>query len=74
ISSSYWGKVCDGRAFLSNGSSLVICREWVRDKATPRYLNPTASANKLARMVRRGSSDNNPIAPRLPKSPQTRRI
>ena len=35
ISSSYWGKVCDGRAFLPNGSSLEVCREWARDKATP---------------------------------------
>ena len=74
ISSSYWGKVCDGRAFLTKGSSLEICREWVRNKASPRYLPPTASVRKLARMVRRGSRDKNPIAPRLPKSPPTRRI
>ena len=74
ISSSYWGKVCDGRAFLPDGSSLEVCREWARDKATPRYLPLTSSVGKLARIVRRGSRDKNPISPRLPKSPPTSRI
>lgn len=74
ISSSYWGKVCDGRAFLVNGSSLEICREWVRDKARPRYLPPSVSARKLTRIVRKNKLNQNPIAPRLPKSPPTRRI
>ncbi|MAU85476.1 MAG: hypothetical protein CMA21_02560 [Euryarchaeota archaeon] len=74
ISSSYWGKVCDGRAFLTTGSSLVICREWVRNKAITNYLPPTESTRKLARMVRRGSEYNSPIAPRLPKTPPTKRI
>ena len=74
ISSSYWGKICDGRAFLTNGTNLEICRVWSQDKATPRYLPPEASARKLARIVRRSDKNKNPIAPRLPKNPPTKTI
>ena len=74
ISSSYWGKICDGRAFLATGSNMEVCREWVRNKVRHRYLPPTASTRKLARIVRRVERDKNPIAPRLPKSPPTKRI
>ncbi len=74
ISSSYWGKICDGRAFLATGSNMEVCREWVRNKVRHRYLPPTASTRKLARIVRRVERNKNPIAPRLPKSPPTKRI
>ncbi len=74
ISSSYWGKICDGRAFLATGSNMEVCREWVRNKVRHRYLPPTAPTRKLARIVKRVERDKNPIAPRLPKSPPTKRI
>lgn len=74
ISSSYWGKVCDGRPFLADGPNLEICRQWARSKATPKYLPSDAKTPKLARLVRRDIRDPNPMAPRLPKNPPGRRI
>jgi hypothetical protein len=74
ISSSYWGKICDGRAFVIEPPYLDICREWGRDKAITRYLSLDADITKLARMVRRENTEPNPMAPRLPKNPPSGRI
>ncbi len=74
ISSSYWGKICDGRAFLVDGPNLEICRQWVRSKAAPKYMPSDAKSPKLARLVRRDAREPNPMAPRLPKDPPRRRM
>jgi len=69
LSSSYWGKICDGRAFIQKDSNVLVCREWRGKEATARYLPENSNLEKMVRIVRRENGEPNPLAPRLPTSP-----
>jgi len=66
ISSSYWGKICDGRAFSQSDSNIMVCREWRGPDAIAKYLPINPATEQMVRIVRRETKEPNPIAPRLP--------
>ena len=69
LTSSYWGKICDGRPFHQRNSSLMVCREWRGREAIPRYLPANSEIEHMVRVVRRETREPNPMAPRLPIRP-----